>query len=166
MTARLAFVVIEVSRRSGDVTAAAQIWAAATSARDGDSEVPGLDISRPMIQGVLDRSPRALLLMARSADGEAAGFAAVEPADGADAAAQVSYFGVRPGAWGQGIGEALLRALPGHLSAAGFARAELVVYAHNARAVLLYERLGWERRGEPVRNARTGKPMDRYELTL
>ncbi len=47
-----------------------------------------------------------------------------------------------------------------------FTRAELLVYADNGRAVRLYERLGWRRRGEPVANPRTGKPMNRYELTF
>ena len=42
-----------------------------------------------------------------------------------------------------GIGEALLRALPGRLREAGFSHAVLSVYADNSRATALYERLGW-----------------------
>ncbi|HEY1621516.1 MAG TPA: GNAT family N-acetyltransferase [Streptosporangiaceae bacterium] len=157
----------EVSRRAGDVAAAAQIWAAATSARDGHRDVPGLDISRPIIQGVLDRSARSMLLMARSGDGEAGGFAAVQPAEGAGTVtAQVSYLGVRPGDWGRGIGEALLRELPQALAQAGFTRAELSVYVENGRATRLYERLGWRPFGEPTPHPRTGKPGQRYELSL
>lgn len=85
---------------------AAQIWAEATAARDGHDQVPALDVSRPVIQGILDRSSRALLLIARSADGTAAGFAAIEPAPGSnDTVAQISYIGVRRRLWDQGIDE-------------------------------------------------------------
>jgi len=73
---------------------AAQIWAEATATRDGHGKMPALGVSRPVIQGVLDRSPRAFLLIARSADGTAAGFAAIEPvADSCETRAQVSYTG-------------------------------------------------------------------------
>jgi hypothetical protein len=58
---------------------AAQIWAEATTTRDGHDTTPALDVSRPVIQGVLDRSPRAFLLIARATSGSAAGFAAIEP---------------------------------------------------------------------------------------
>jgi hypothetical protein len=58
--------VIEPPRSSGDVDDAARIWAEATAARDGDDEVAGLRHSRPVIQGVLDRSPRPVVLMARA----------------------------------------------------------------------------------------------------
>jgi ribosomal protein S18 acetylase RimI-like enzyme len=156
---------IETTRNGDDVTAAAQIWAAATAARDGDDEVPGLDVARPVIQGVLDRSPRSFLLIARSTGGAATGFAAIEPLPGADeAAAQVSYLGVRPQAWGQGIAGRLLADLPVRLRAAGFTRAELAVYVDNARATAVYERLGWRARGAPTAHPRTGKPEQRYEL--
>ena len=36
----------EVTRRAADVDDAAQIWAQATAARDGEREVAGLEISR------------------------------------------------------------------------------------------------------------------------
>jgi hypothetical protein len=79
---------------------AAWIWAEATAARDGHGEVAGPDVARPAIQGVLDRSPRAFLLIARSAAGTA-GFAAMEPLAGRGGVlAQVSYIGVRPRLWG------------------------------------------------------------------
>ena len=70
---------IDAASTAADIDDAAQIWAEATAARDGDDEVAELAASRPIIQGVLDRSPRSLLLLARTADGTAAGFAAVEP---------------------------------------------------------------------------------------
>jgi ribosomal protein S18 acetylase RimI-like enzyme len=146
---------------------AAQIWAEATTTRDGQDHVPALDVSRPVIQGVLDRSPRAFLLLARAGDGTAAGFAAIEPVAGrGDAIAQVSYVGVRPGLWGQGIGEELLLEALRRLKAAGYARVELSVYLDNRKAVALYERLGWRPAGRPAPHRRTGKPEQRYELRL
>jgi ribosomal protein S18 acetylase RimI-like enzyme len=149
------------------VTAAAQIWAEATAAREGDDEVPGLDVARPVIQAVLDRSPRSFLLIARSADGTVAGFAAVEPPAGVDeAGAQVSYLGVRPQMWGRGIAERLLQELRVRLKAAGFTHAELAVYVENVRATALYERLGWQARGAPTPHPGTRKPEQRYELRL
>jgi ribosomal protein S18 acetylase RimI-like enzyme len=145
---------------------AAQIWAEATAARDGRDEAAGLGVSRPVIQGVLDRSPRALLLIARSADG-AAGFVVIEPLAGSgNVVAQVSYVGVRPQLWGQGVGEKLLREMRRRLKAAGYARVELSVYVDNRRAVALYDRLGWRPRGAPAAHPGTGKPEQRYELRL
>jgi hypothetical protein len=101
-------IVIEAGGRAHDVDDAAQIWAEATAARDGADDVPGLDISRPrpVIQGVLDRSRRALLLIARTADNIAGGFAVTEPLDGVGTTrAEVRYLGVRPDMWGQGMGD-------------------------------------------------------------
>jgi ribosomal protein S18 acetylase RimI-like enzyme len=160
-------IVIESSGRAHDVDDAAQIWAEATAARDGADDVPGLDISRPVIQGVLDRSRRALLLVARAAGDIAGGFAVTEPLDGVSTTrAEVRYLGVRPDMWGQGIGEQLLRELRSGLAATGFTHAELSVYADNTRAIALYERLGWHALGAPVPHPRTGKAEQRYEPRL
>jgi ribosomal protein S18 acetylase RimI-like enzyme len=159
--------VIDAAGRDHLIDAAAQIWAEATAARDGDDEVPGLDVSRPVIQSVLDRSSRALLLIARYADGTAAGFAAVEPLGGGnEAVAEVRYVGVRPRLWGQGVGERLLLEIGQRLRAAGYASVELSVYVDNRRATALYERLGWLPAGGPAAHPRTGKPEQRYELRL
>lgn len=158
---------VEATRNGDDVTDAAQIWAETTAARDGDDKVPGLDVARPVIQGVLDRSPRSFLLIARSADGTATGFAATEPLRSVnETGAQLSYLGVRPHLWGQGIAERLLLELRSRLKAAGFTRAELAVYVENVRATALYERLGWRACGAPTPHPRTRKPEQRYELRL
>jgi ribosomal protein S18 acetylase RimI-like enzyme len=169
--------VIDGTGRGDLVDEAARIWAEATAARDGDGEVPGLEVARPVIQGVLDRSPQALLLIAFSADGTAAGFAVVEPLAGRtlagwtsagrdEPAAQVSYLGVRPRLWGRGVGERLLQEVRRRLTVAGYAHAELLVYDDNRRAIALYERLGWRPHGLPTAHPRTGKPEQRYELRL
>jgi len=166
---------IELTRDPADVDAAAQIWAEATAARDGSEEVAELADSRPIIQGVLDRSARSLLMLARTEAGGLAGFAAVEPAarpapypaaDPAQLTAQLSYFGVSPRLWGEGTGERMLRALAERLAGAGYSRAELSVYVDNARATALYERLGWQPCGSPTPHPRTGKPEQRYQLVL
>ena len=158
--------VIEAPRGSRLVDDAARIWAEATAARDGHAEVAGLELSRPVIQGVLDGSPRALLLIA-SLGGVAAGFAAVEPLAGtSESAAELRYLGVHPRMWGQGVGEALLSDLPGRLREAGFGRVVLSVYVDNGRAIALYGRLGWRAGGAPTANPRSGRLEQRYELSL
>lgn len=181
--------VTEAARGSSHIDVAAQIWAEATAARDGKEDVAGLGLSRPVIEAVLARSPRSFVLIAyadagtsdasapggspshgsasddrSAADRLAAGFAAVEPSG--TARAQVSYVGVRPGSWGRGVGELLMREAQSRLAATGYRTAELSVYVDNARAVALYERLGWRPRGAPVPHPRTGKPEQRYELQL
>jgi ribosomal protein S18 acetylase RimI-like enzyme len=129
--------------------------------------MPALDVSRAVIQGVLDRSPQAFLLIAWAADGTAAGFAAIEPvAESSETIAQVNYIGVRPQLWGQGIGETLLLETLRRLKAAGYIRVELSVYLDNRKAVALYERLGWRPVGRPAPHPRTGKPEQRYELRV
>jgi ribosomal protein S18 acetylase RimI-like enzyme len=156
----------EVTRDGADIDVAAQIWAEATAARDGDQEVPGLSDSRPVIEAVLARSPESFVLLAypdaAAAPGD--GFAAVEPAG--PGRALVSYLAVRPACWGNGVGEFLLRETATRLAAAGYRRAELSVYIDNSRAVELYERLGWRPCGSPAPHPRTGKPEQRYELEL
>jgi ribosomal protein S18 acetylase RimI-like enzyme len=159
--------VIDAAGQAPLIDAAAQIWAEATAARDGRAEVAALEDSRPVIQDVLDRSNRALLLIARSADGTAAGFAAIEPvADRSESTAEIAYFGVSPRLWGQGVGESLLREAQQRLKATGYARVELSVYVANKRATALYERVGWRPVGEPTPHPRTGKPEQRYELRV
>jgi ribosomal protein S18 acetylase RimI-like enzyme len=73
---------------------------------------------------------------------------------------------VRPGSWGHGVGELILRELRVRLAAGGYRGAQLLVYADNGRAVALYERLGWRAAGAPAPHPLTGKPEQRYELWL
>ncbi|MEU6078700.1 GNAT family N-acetyltransferase [Micromonospora sp. NPDC047074] len=143
---------------------AATIWAETTAARDGEAEVAPLDLARPVIQAVVDSSPRSMLLVALAAGDRVVGFAAVEPVSGGESTAELRYLGVRPDSWGRGIGRQLLLALPNHLAAAGFVRGELAVYTDNHRAVALYGRLGWIPYGESTPHPRTGRSEQRYRL--
>lgn len=159
--------VIDAAGSAPLIDEAAQIWAEATAARDGRAEVPGLEDSRPVIQSVLDRSDRSFLLIARSADGTAAGFAAVEPVpDREEPTAEVAYFGVSPRLWGQGVGRALLAEARRRVQAAGYASVELLVHLNNHRATVLYERAGWQAVGKPTPHPSTGKPEQRYTVRL
>jgi ADP-ribose pyrophosphatase YjhB (NUDIX family)/GNAT superfamily N-acetyltransferase len=158
--------VSDATASSSGVSEAAQIWAEATAARDHEQIAADLSLSRPILQAVLDRSAESFVLLARADDGTAAGFAAVEPTAGEEGSALVSYLGVRPGSWGRGVGELLLREVASRLTASGYRRVELMVYVDNQRAVQLYERVGWVRRGPPTPHPRTGKPEQRYELRL
>jgi len=143
---------------------AAMVWAQATAVRDGNADVAPLDLSRPVIQAVLDSSPRSALLVGLDAQEHVVGFAAVAPTGGDGTVAEIYYLGVRPDRWGQGVGRQLLQALPARLTAAGFAHAQLAVYADNARAVALYEALGWRPNGAPAPHARTGRLEQQYLL--
>jgi len=55
--------------------------------------------------------------------------------------------GVLPGFRGQGLGERLIRATIDDAQRKGLARIELSVHADNARAIRLYERVGFIREG-------------------
>ncbi|MEH0971104.1 GNAT family N-acetyltransferase [Micromonospora sp. CPCC 205546] len=142
---------------------AATIWAAATAARDGGTEIAPLRLARPLIQAVLDSAPRSLLLVALDA-ARVVGFAAVGPAPADASTAEIRYLGVAPDGWGRGVGRQLLRAAPAHLAAAGFVRAELDVYVDNPRAVRLYESAGWLPHGGPTPHPRNGRLEQRYRL--
>ncbi|GHH61501.1 GNAT family N-acetyltransferase [Lentzea cavernae] len=143
-----------------DVDAAALIWAHAVSERDGYDEVPSLEEARPGVESALVKEP-SLLLLARDG-GVAVGFLAGGP-QGTDTA-YVNYVGVHPDAWGKGVGEALLRALPEVLIKNGYEKAELLVYVDNTRGVRLYERLGWIKVGDPVPHPRHGRLEQRYSF--
>jgi ribosomal protein S18 acetylase RimI-like enzyme len=155
-------------RTPARVDEVAQIWAEATAARDGEAEIAPLEVSRPLIQAVLDSSPRSLLLVADDG-GETVGFAAVEPwaqARAEEAIAEVRYVGVSPRAWGGGVGRMLMAALPEVLAQAGYEQAVLKVYLDNSRAVRLYESLGWRAQGTPAPHPRNGKLEQPYRLDL
>lgn len=145
----------------GHVDVAAVIWAHAVAARDGYDEVPTLEEARPGVESALANEP-ALLLLALEG-GQAVGFLAGGP-QGTDTA-YVNYVGVHPGAWGKGVGEALLRALPEALIKNGYEKAELLVYVDNVRGVRLYERLGWIKVGDPVPHPRNGRVEQRYAFS-
>ena len=151
----------------------AQLWAEATAARDGDPDVAALEVSRPVLAPVLDQ-PGAVLVIALDEDEQVVAFAVAEPMPGhrgpgaaaAAATAEVRYVGVWPGRWGAGLGSGVMRFLAAELAAAGFLDAQLLVYADNEKAVRLYERLGWRRRGPLAPHPRTGRPEQRYHLRL
>ncbi len=91
----------DVSDSPADRDAVAQLWAETTAARDGRDEVAPLDRSRPVIDAVLDGSPRSVLLVGRD-DQQVVAFAAAAPVD--ERTAEVRYIGVSPRAWGGGVG--------------------------------------------------------------
>jgi len=62
----------------------------------------------------------------------------------------------------------VLRGDGSHIDGAAqvWAEAQLFVYVSNRRATGLYEQLGWRPQGSPEPHPRTGKPQQRYRLTL
>jgi ribosomal protein S18 acetylase RimI-like enzyme len=153
----------------GHIDGAAQVWAEATAARDGDPDVAPLENSRPIIAGVADRPRRVLVVAIDEGDQVVAFAVAAAAADGSAspaATAEVEYAGVSPGNWGQGLARRVLQKMCAELAADGFTDAQLLVYVSNHRAVSLYEQLGWRPEGSPVPHRRTGKPEQRYRLSL
>jgi ribosomal protein S18 acetylase RimI-like enzyme len=152
------------------IDGAAQVWAEATAARDGDPDVAPLEDSRPIIARVLGR-PGAVLAVALDEGDQVVAFAVAAPAlGGAErpgaSTAEVEYVGVSPQCWGAGLARSVMQLLCAELSADGFAEAQLFVYVSNRRATGLYEQLGWRPQGCPEPHPRTGKPQQRYRLTL
>ncbi|MFC7550525.1 GNAT family N-acetyltransferase [Plantactinospora sp. GCM10030261] len=148
------------------VDAAARIWAESTAARDGAENVAPLDLARPLIQAVLDSSPRSMLLVADDA-GQTVGFAAVQPWGRArenEPTAEIRYVGVSPRVWRRGVGRQLMAGVPGVLAEAGYKQAVLMVYLDNTGAVRLYEGLGWRAEGTSVPHPRTGRREQLYVL--
>ena len=162
-----------------DIDGAAQVWAEATAARDSDDEVAPLSDSRPILLRVL-AGPGAQFTVAVDGDrvvafataGQAqndGGTAAGGDAAGGDFAggrfAEVTYVGTAPDHWGEGLAAMVLRALARQLADAGYDAAQLLVYADNAGARRLYERLGWVAdAAPPTPHPRTGRPEQRYLL--
>ena len=140
----------------------ALIWAHAVTVRDGYDEVPTLEQARPGIENALKDEP-SLLLIARE-NGAAVGFLAGGPQE--TGVAYINYVGVHPDAWGKGVGEALLRALPDALVKNGYESAQLLVYVDNVRGVRLYERLGWIKLGDPAPHPRNGRVEQRYSFSF
>ena len=148
----------------GDIDGAAAVWARATATRDGKAEIPPLDAARAVLLDSL-RDERSTFVVAVEESG-VVGFATAEPAGSAEVA-EVRFVGVDPGRWGSGVGGVVMARLVDELAAAGFLSAQLLVYADNASARRLYERMGWTRDGqEPTLHPRTGKPEVRYVIIL
>lgn len=98
--------------------------------------------------------------------GAVIGFATAEPTTSPEVA-EVRFVGVEPEYWGFGVGGTVMARLADELASAGFLSAQLLVYAHNAAARRLYERLGWTwDRQKPSLHPRTRKPEVRYHLRL
>lgn len=150
--------------------AVACVWAAGVAARDGEPEESARQAARPRLAEIL-RDPESLFLIVLD-EGQVVAFALAEPLvepateAGSPHAANVRYVGVLPRLWGSGIGGELIRQLTVELAGAGFQHADLMVYLDNARAVRLYRRHGWRPSRPPATCARTGKPEQRFQLSL
>lgn len=149
---------------AADVDGAALVWARATARRDREAEVPPLAAARAV---VLDRlQEQGSIFVVAEQERAIVGFAIAAPI-ASSRVAEVHYVGVDPEHWSGGAGASVMARLTGELAAAGFASAQLLVYADNAPARRLYERLGWDwDRQEPSPHPRTGKPEVRYRLRL
>jgi GNAT superfamily N-acetyltransferase len=148
----------------GDVDGAARVWARATAKRDGKAEIPPVEAAKAVLLDSLG-AERSTLVVAVD-EGAVLGFATAEPT-ASRRVAEVRYVGVDPDRWGSGVGGLVLARMAEELPAAGFHAAQLLVYADNAPARRLYERMGWRPgQHEPTLHPRTHKPEVRYHLSL
>jgi ribosomal protein S18 acetylase RimI-like enzyme len=149
---------------TADIDGAALVWARATAKRDGRAEVPPLAAARAVVLDRL-RKERSIFIVAAN-ESAVVGFA-VAAATTVARSAEVHYVGVDPEHWGDGVGAAVMARLAGELRSAGFASAQLLVYADNNPARRLYERMGWVRdEHEATLHPRSGRPEVRYGLRL
>lgn len=101
-------------------------------------------------------SDRAIELLAE-VEGHVAGLAGIAPVGHCDKERHRATFGISidRNYWGLGIGRALTEACIACARAAGYAQLELDVVADNARAVGLYQRLGFVEYGRNPRGFRS-----------
>ncbi|MGF1596835.1 MAG: GNAT family N-acetyltransferase [Acidimicrobiales bacterium] len=84
----------------------------------------------------------------RPGDDDLVGIATIGPERGGDGTrGEVWMLGVRPDAWGDGVGSDLLEAAEDELRRAGYQRSVLWVLEGNERARHFYEREGWNHDG-------------------
>jgi len=139
----------------------AQLWAEATAARDGDPDVAGLELSRPLVLDAMDR-PGTIATVAVDG-GEVVAFALAYLDGGAP---RVGFVAASPERWGEGLAARVLQALTAELAVEGHEHATLYVYADNEPAIRLYERLGWTRASGEQAHPTTGRPELRYTRSL
>lgn len=147
-----------------DIEGAARVWARATAKRDGELEIASLKAAKAVLLDSLQKERSTFVV----ADHKSAviGFATAGPTTSPQVA-EVRFVGVDPDYWGRGVGGTVMARLADELASAGFLSAQLLVYADNAPARRLYERMGWTwDRQEPSLHPRTGKAEVRYHLRL
>jgi ribosomal protein S18 acetylase RimI-like enzyme len=141
---------------SADVTAFAQIWAAAVEARAAemgiDEQIDAAEFEE-VVHEQFDGDAFPVVLTERAADGTdtAVAIGVGRPAlerDGAGPGvvpglAHLSMIAVAPQRWGGGAGRAIVSALLDTARQRGYERAQLWVQEANERAQSLYRRMGF-----------------------
>lgn len=139
-----------------DVDAMAEVWVLADGKRRADiglSATTTIEQARNLVVDRLSR-PGGLPVVARAGDqivGMAIGVQALED-DGAGPGAipgllHVSLVAVVPTAWGRRLASRMLMTLLDDARLTGYTTAQLWTHQSNARAIALYERLGFARTG-------------------
>lgn len=141
---------------AADVDSMAEVWVLADGKRRADIGLPATTTIEQARHLVVDRLSRAGSLPVVARDGDqviamAIGVQARED-DGAGAEAipgllHVSLVAVVPTAWGRRLASRVLMTLLDDARLAGFTAAQLWTPESNARAIGLYERLGFVRTG-------------------
>lgn len=155
-------ILVETDISDDGRNAAAQIWALATAAREGH-ELESVEVARPVIDSALGDGESSTLLVARDGSGSVIGFAALRIVP---EAAELTYLGVHPHAWGRGVAGTLLAKIDEEIVRAGVGSMHLNVYVDNLPAVRAYERAGWVAVGDPAPHPRTRRLEQTFERTI
>ncbi|GAB3458353.1 GNAT family N-acetyltransferase [Kineococcus endophyticus] len=121
--------------------------------RDHLPAVPALAEKLVGVQQSLGEAGASLLVARRGPTVE--GFCVLVPQG---PVLEVRYLATDPTAWGAGVGRALLESVLTRARTEAFERCELWVIADNARAVALYERLGWTATERVEERGSAGRP--------
>ncbi len=95
----------------------------------------------------LEEPPQGWTTFVADRDGWIAGFASVGPSREEDGVGELYAIYVDPEAWGEGVGQALIRRAEEQLAGGGYLQATLWVLEDNPRAHRFYEAAGWARDG-------------------
>lgn len=131
--------------RSDDVEAIARVqvrsWQHAYAHVFAEDDLAGISLERRKESAREALSSPVSLVAER--DGEVLGFAFAGPSRDTDDFAELYSIYVEPGAWGTGLGRALILEVERQLREQGFEDAELWVLEDNPRGRHFYEAAGW-----------------------
>lgn len=160
--------VVRLAHARSDFAAAGDLWHDALVARTGTDEIP--DGQRERVRAFAD-DPDAFLVIACDVDATV-GMAVGIPARSDRGAGPVipgrihlTTVAVAPDRWGEGIGRAVVADVLEEARRRGYTEAQLWTFATNARAIKLYEALGFERSGETQLSA-SGKLNLHFQRSL
>ncbi len=151
--------------KAAEVVVAASLWLRADAAQTGiaPSDADTAELAAGLSAAVA--KPGARLLVGLVDDRVVATVYGV-PLRARPTTAQVAMLAVEPTMWGSGLGTQMLAALTGVLEEQGCTALRMNVDPANERARALYERHGWQHRGETEKTDDAAVPELIYRIDL